>query len=732
MMFNCFPFYRQLDSNDCGATALRIIAKYYGKNFSNEFLRNKCVTLKGGASLIDISNAAESIGFRTSYLKLSFDQLKKTPLPLIVYWGQRHYIVVHKIKKKIHVADPAVGLIKYSKDEFLRSWLNSKDNGEWQGIALLLEPTDALYSFEQKSPKSTSGISFFFNYLKPYKKYFFQIIFGMLIGSFMQLIVPFLTQALVDQGIGNKDINFIYLILFAQVSLLIGRTSVQFIRSWIMLHISARISVSLISDFILKLVSKPLSFFTKKSIGDIMQRIGDHGRIQSFITSSSLNVIFSIFNFIVFSAIILYYNSLIFITFIIGSIAYTLWVIYFYKRRRELDHKRFAQSAENKNSLYQLVSGIQDIKLENCEELKRQEWQSIQLNLFRVNINFLQLNQVQQVGALFINEFKNIAITVIAAKMVLDGSITFGMMLSIQYMIGMLNSPINQMIGLLRQYQDAKISLERLQEIHFDQHPVNSDKIDLISIDSLSSSSTIEFKNLSFSYLENQDSPTLENINLKIPLNKITAIVGSSGSGKTTLLKMILKFYQPNEGSILLDNLSLDMVDERSLRDLCGAVLQDGQIFKDSIAKNIGLKDGEVDMKKITEVADLANILKYINKLPLKFDSKIGLDGQGISQGQKQRILIARALYKNPQILLLDEATNALDNRNESIIVQNIVKAFNGKAIIIAAHRLSTIKIADQVVVMDNGKIAGIGSHEELLGSNELYYGLIRGQMAMS
>lgn len=726
---NKFPFYKQSDAMDCGVTCLRMISKFYGKLYSLQMLRDRSFISREGVSLLNLSNAAESIGFRTMAVRISFEKLvQEATLPCIVHWNQEHFVVVYKIKKnKIYIADPGYGLVVYSKSEFLRCWLSHKKDGEENGICLLVEPTPLFYTMQNEEIDKAS-YSFLFKYVKPHKKNIYQLVLGLFFGSVLQLIFPFLTQSIVDVGINTKNVNFIYLVLMAQMILFVSRMSVYFIRSWILLHISTRINISLISDFLIKLMKLPISFFDSKMIGDIMQRIGDHKRIERFLTSETLGVLFSIFNLIVFSIVLMMYSLKILFVFLIGSSLYFGWILIFMKRRRDLDYKRFTQASANKSSLYQLITGMQEIKLNNCEKSKRWEWEKIQAKLFKVSVKGLALSQYQQAGSVFINESKNMIITVIAATSVVSGDITLGMMLSIQYIIGQLNAPIDQMIGFVHSMQDAKISLERLGEIHekADEETFEETKISIIPEDR-----SIKIEDLEFSY-EGPHSPrVLESINLEIPQGKITAIVGGSGSGKTTLLKMILGFYKPASGDIKIGNSSLEHYSSSWWRSQCGVVMQEGFIFSDTIAKNIAIGDDIIDREKLLYAVKVANIQEYVEGLPLGYNTKIGMEGNGLSQGQKQRILIARSVYKNPSFILFDEATNSLDANNEMIIMENLNKFFNGRTVIVVAHRLSTVKNADQIVVLDKGKIVETGNHDSLSKAKGAYYNLVKNQLEL-
>jgi len=724
-----FPFYKQMDAMDCGPTCLRMIAKYYGKNWSLHTLRERSYITREGVSLLGTSDAAESIGFRTMGARMSFDKLKKeVPLPVIAHWKQRHFIVIYKIKRNsVYCADPAHGLIKYSMKEFMKGWVSTRKEGEEQGVCLLLEPTPDFYKQEGEDINKKS-FRFLFRYMKPHRRLVVQLILGMAIGSILQLIFPFLTQSIVDIGINNQDLGFITLILIAQLVLFVSQTSVEFIQGWILLHISTRINISLISDFLIKLMRLPIRFFDTKMVGDLLQRIGDHRRIEAFLTGSSLRVLFSIVTFVIFGIVLAIYSLQILAVFLIGSILYILWVYMFLKKRRELDYKRFDQLAENQSNVIQLIHGMQEIKLNNCEKQKRWEWERIQARIFKVNIKGLSINQYQQAGAGFFNQFKNILITFIAAKSVVDGTMTLGMMVAVQYIIGQLNGPIEMMISFMRSAQDAKISLERLGEIHQKEDEENPDDT---KITIMPENKTISVSELSFQYEGPHSEFVLNKVGMMIPQNRVTAVVGPSGSGKTTLIKLLLGFYAPVNGDIKVSDTRLENFSAKMWRSKCGVVMQDGYIFSDSIAKNIGVGDEFVDKQKLIHAVKVANIQDFIESLPLAYNTKIGAEGVGLSQGQKQRILIARAVYKNPEYLFFDEATNALDANNEKIIMDNMEQFFIGKTVVVVAHRLSTVKNADQIVVIEKGKLVERGTHEELVALRGSYYELVKNQLEL-
>ena len=721
-----FPFYKQADSKDCGPTCLKIISKYYGKNISIQELRHLSETTRQGSSILGISEALEKVGVRTLGAKISLNRLSEAPLPCILHWNKNHYVVLYKIRKnKYFISDPAFGLIIYQADEFLKYWIgNNASNFTEEGLVLLVEPTPKFYSTEFDR-NTKLNISFLTKYLQKYKKYIFQLIIGLIASSILQLIFPFLTQSVVDVGIKNKDINFIYLILFAQLALFIGRISIEIIRNWILLHLSTRINISLVSDFFIKLMSLPIAFFDTRMTGDILQRINDHKRIEIVLTSSTLNVIFSLFNLLTFGLILLYYNLQIFLIFLIGSLLYFIWIFFFLKKQRELDYKQFSQISQEQSKVIELINGMQEIKLHNAEKKKRWSWEYLQAQLFKISIKELELEQYQSVGSDFINELKNILITIWAAKLVIDGNITLGAMLAITYIVGQLNSPISQMIKFIRDFQDAKISLERLSEIHNQEDEEQQDEEKLIEIPK---DLNLEISNLSYKYI-GSNLPVLENLNLSIPSNKITAIVGTSGSGKTTLMKLLLKFYEPNSGQIKLGNYDLQNISQKAWRDHCGVVMQEGYIFNDTIAENIAVGVDHIDKGKLAHAVDVANIREFIESLPLSYNTKIGMEGVGLSTGQKQRILIARAVYKNPSYLFFDEATSALDANNEKTIMKKLNIFFKNKTVIVVAHRLSTVRNAHQIVVLDHGKIVEIGNHKSLVKLKGNYYYLVKNQL---
>ncbi|NJK82752.1 MAG: peptidase domain-containing ABC transporter [Saprospiraceae bacterium] len=727
-----FPFYKQLDQMDCGPTCLRMISRYFGRSVSLQYLRERSFLNRQGVSLLGISEAAESIGLRTLAVKVPFEKLaSERAYPFIVHWNQKHFVIVWRVRgDKVYVADPAQGLLTYSKSAFFKSWLGSETQSE--GIALLVQPAPSFYEEKDENHKTPSIWSFVWGYMREQRVFMVQLVLSLLFVSLFFLLTPFLTQAVVDIGIQTRDISLVVLILSGQAFLLVSRIAVEFIRRWVLLHLSTRLNISLISDFLMKLMRLQMGFFDSKRTGDLLQRIGDHSRIQAFLSSSTLSVLFSFFNLIIFGVVLALYHLGIWLVFMLGSAIYIAWILLFLRYRKQLDYKRFQQLANNQNSLIQIISGMQEIKLHHCEHTRRWEWERIQIKLFKVNIESLRLEQIQEAGSLFTNESKNLLITFLAAWAVIQGEMTLGMMLAIQYILGQLNAPISQMIQFVHQYQDARISLERLQEVYL--KPDEDEEQPLLPASLLHTMpihADLTLRRLSFQY-EGQHSPkVLDQLDLPIPKGKVTAIVGTSGSGKTTLLKLLLKYYPPTEGQIKVGQLDLAMISSDYWRMQCGVVMQEGYIFSDSIARNIALDGEQLDYVRLEEAAQIANITELIQNLPLGWQTKIGAEGVGLSTGQKQRILIARAVYKNPQYLFFDEATSALDAENERIIIENLQRFFKGKTVVIIAHRLSTVKQADKIVVLEKGKIVESGTHTQLTTLKGKYYHLVKNQLEL-
>ena len=723
----------QHDSMQCGIACLQMVCKYFGREYSLDSLSKLCFATTEGVSMLGINEAANTLGLHTISARVTTTMLGKAPLPSILHWDQNHFVVLYKVKKgkKFYVADPGKGLVTYGLDEFKQHWISTKSNGEDKGIAMFLETTPAFFTYKMEDEehiKEKRSFRFLLGYVRKYRKYFGQIILGLVVGSLLQLVLPFLTQSIVDVGIKNQDIGFVWLILLGQLMLTISRTAIDFIRRWLLLHISLRINISLVSDFFIKLLKLPMSFFDTKLMGDLMQRMNDHTRVNNFLTQQTLNITFAVLTFVVFSVVLFFYNKLVFTIFLLGSILYGAWMTLFLKRRKVLDYELFEQQAINNNKTYEFITSMQEIKLQDCEQRRRWEWEDTQADLFGVQMKSLKLQQTQEAGSIFINEVKNIIITVVAATAVIHGQMTLGMMLAVQYIIGQLNSPVEQLMNFFYSLQDVKISLERINEIH--QMDDENGKVGLqTSIEDKSEG--IDIKNIMFKYDPHALRKTIDDVNIHIPQGKVTAIVGASGSGKTTLIRLMLGYYPVLEGKINIGNTDINKLNKKWWRRQCGVVMQDGVIFSESIARNIAVDDGDIDKERLLKAAEIACIKDYVMALPLKFNTKIGRDGVGLSQGQKQRILIARAVYKNPDYIFLDEATNSLDANNERSIVENLDKFYKGKTVVIVAHRLSTVKNADQIVVIDHGNVVEVGNHESLTAKRGAYYNLVKNQLEL-
>ena len=723
----------QHDSMQCGIACLQMVCKYFGREYSLDSLSKLCFATTEGVSMLGINEAANTLGLHTISARVTTTMLGKAPLPSILHWDQNHFVVLYKVKKgkKFYVADPGKGLVTYGLDEFKQHWISTKSNGEDKGIAMFLETTPAFFTYKMEDEehiKEKRSFRFLLGYVRKYRKYFGQIILGLVVGSLLQLVLPFLTQSIVDVGIKNQDIGFVWLILLGQLMLTISRTAIDFIRRWLLLHISLRINISLVSDFFIKLLKLPMSFFDTKLMGDLMQRMNDHTRVNNFLTQQTLNITFAVLTFVVFSVVLFFYNKLVFAIFLLGSILYGTWMTLFLKRRKVLDYELFEQQAINNNKTYEFITSMQEIKLQDCEQRRRWEWEDTQADLFGVQMKSLKLQQTQEAGSIFINEVKNIIITVVAATAVIHGQMTLGMMLAVQYIIGQLNSPVEQLMNFFYSLQDVKISLERINEIH-QMDDENGKEGLLTSIEGKNEG--IDIKNIMFKYDPHALRKTIDDVSIHIPQGKVTAIVGASGSGKTTLIRLMLGYYPVLEGQINIGNTDIKKLNKKWWRRQCGVVMQEGVIFSESIARNIAVDDGDIDKERLLKAAEIASINEYVMALPLKFNTKIGRDGVGLSQGQKQRILIARAVYKNPDYIFLDEATNSLDANNERSIVENLDKFYKGKTVVIVAHRLSTVKNADQIVVVDHGKVIEIGNHESLTAKRGAYYNLVKNQLEL-
>lgn len=726
-----FPICIQHDSMDCGAACIKMISSYYGQQLSLNYIKDICTPSREGVSLSKISTTLEQIGFSTIGGRLSLDRLiEKAPLPCILYWNQEHYVILYRIKKTkkgsfFYIADPGIGCLKYNQENFTANWYATNTTNCDKGIALVIEKKANFKSIITKEKEEDIDFKILWPYFLKYKKYFCQLFIGLLIGSIIQLFFPFLTKSIVDIGIEEKDLNFITIVLIAQLALLIGKMCAGFIENWILLHIGTRVNISMLSDFLSKLMRLPISFFDSKLTGDILQRFEDHKRIESFVTNQLLTILYAFMNILIFGGILYWFNTSIFIIFAVGSFAYICWLLAFMRKRKILDYRLFEQRAINDNKTYQLIQGMQEIKLQGCAQRMRWEWEDIQAKLFEINIANLKLKQAQRTGSVFINEVKDIIITFISAYAVINSDLTLGVMLAIQYIIGQLNLPIEQIAQFVYNMQDTKISMERIADIK-QKKDENANRKDI----AITESKNISIKNVSFRY-NGSIQDVLKNINIDIPQKSSIAIVGASGSGKTTLIKLLLQYYKVKNGCIKIGEQNIDEINTETWRQHCGVVMQDGYIFSDTIAKNIAVSDDNINESRLLYAMKIANLEGFIDSLPLKLNTIIGIEGRGLSQGQKQRILIARAVYKMPQYLFLDEATNALDATNEKIITNNLNGFIKERTVIIVAHRLSTVMNADRILVLHNGEIIESGKHSELVNLKGYYYNLIKNQLEL-
>lgn len=722
-----YKLVRQHDAMQCGIASLAMVCAYYGKHYSLKTLSTLCFSSNEGTSLKGIMDAAMNLGLEAKYGYLSFEDLPKLEGPTILHWNQNHFVVLFRVskdRKSFYIGDPAGGKMRYDSDTFKKHWTIMDSTGKEKGIAMYLSPTKAFYEHHEDTEKGQS-LTVLLAYVKGYKTYFLQILLALSLCSFFQLILPFLTQRIVDSGIRYRDISLIWLILLGELLIVAGRTCADFVRRWLLLHISMRVNISLVSDFFIKLFRLPMSFFECKMMGDLRQRIEDHARVQTFLTQQTLGLMFVLLNFAVLGFVLFVYNGSIFSVFLMGSIAYGLWIASFLKKRKALDYRMFEQQVKSQNLTYQLLSSMQEVKLQNCEQRRRWEWEDVQTELSRIQMSSLKLQQTQEAGGIFINEIKNIVITAFAATSVIHGTISLGTMLAIQYIVGQLNSPIEQLMSFLYSLQDVRTSLERINEIHNNTDEDNGDEKE----HSYNGSKAIDFKNVTFKYDPHSEKETIRNTSFYIPEGKVTAIVGASGSGKTTLIKLMLGYYPVLSGAVTIAGRNINEYNLKWWRNHCGVVMQDGVIFSESIARNIAVGDEDISTERLEYAAKIANIHDYIMTLPLRYNTRIGMDGIGLSQGQKQRVLIARAVYKNPDFIFLDEATNALDAKNERVIVENLNTFYRGRTVVVVAHRLSTVKHADQIIVVDSGHIVETGNHASLIRQKGAYYSLVKNQL---
>lgn len=721
-----FPLYIQRSNLDCGTTCLRMIAAFYGKKLSMECINRLCSYTMNGTTMLGLKKTAEQLNFEVLGIKTNIDRLvNEVPLPCILYWRQEHFVVLYKVKRKssrilFYVADPIGSRFKYSQEEIEKCWILQSN----EGAALCLEPAQNFKEQVDECSKESRLLHFLWSYVSPYKLQMSQVLLAMLVSSSLMLLLPFLAQSIIDDGIESKDIQYVWLILFAQLALVLGNAFVEFVRNRILLFVGARIDISMISDFILKLTKLPISFFDTRMTGDILQRIGDHQRVKEFIAGTSLVSLFSFVNALVFGGVILYYSVAVFVVYLLCSFLYVGWVLLFMKKRAALDNKMFSLNSLGKNNVFELILGMQDIKLNACEKEKRWEWERTQVDIYQVLLKGLKLSQCQMSGGVLLGQIRNVCITAFVATLAIKGTMTLGMMLAIQFVVGLMNSPMEQIVDFIKKLQDVKLSIGRLNDVYcLDDETIEEKDGNIPYAD-------ICIDNISFRYDKFAVSPILDNVKIVIPKGKITAIVGMSGSGKSTLLKLLLDFYNPDSGSIKLGEKFLQDYDIREWRKSCGVVMQDGFIYSDTIERNI-VPSGEIDMKRMIFAANIANVMSFVETLPLKFKTKVGREGKGLSSGQKQRLLIARAVYKNPKYLFMDEATNSLDANNEKEVMANLNSFLKNRTSVIVAHRLSTVRDADNIIVLKNGQVIEQGTHQELLKFKGEYYSLIKNQLSI-
>lgn len=726
-----FPVVRQRDQRDCGPACLTMVAQHYGRELPLQYIRETCRTTRQGSSIQGLVEGAEEIGLRTLAAKLPFEKLRdEAPLPCIVHWQNDHFVVVTEVTgDTVHVVDPATGRLTFGVDEFIERWsMPSSDSDELDGavgIAVVVEPGPKFWDrdvgggYEMKSK-----FDLIWGYARRHKKEFRQVGYGVLAATAIQLALPYLMQAVVDVGIANRSLNFIYIVLAAQLALVLGRTSIEFIQRWLLLYIGQRINIMMTSDFLRKLMRLPLSFYDSKNPGDLFQRVDDHQRIKRFMTQHIMSTLSGVLTLLVFGIVLLFYSWKIFAVFLGGSVGYLVYVVLFLEKRREIDYKRFSELSESQDLMIESVHGMEEIKIHGAERRSLRQWERVQSKLFRTGISSLKIEQWQRGGAKIINEAKNIIITILGAKLVIEGSLTFGALLAIQYIIGQLNGPLDSLLATALAGQDAKISLDRLNEVHSNPEEEQDEQLTA----SLQNRG-IQVKNVSFGYAGFANEQILDGLSLEIPKGKVTAIVGPSGCGKTTLLKLLLKFYDPDDGAIYLDDVNLNHVSHAVWRKQCGVVMQDGVIFTDTIAQNIALGDDVIDEDRLLHAARVASIQSFVNGLPHGFFTVVGRGGKDLSRGQKQRLLIARAVYKDPNYLVFDEATSALDAETESSIVESLDDFFRDRTVVVVAHRLSTVRDADQIVVMGRNGLVESGTHDELIASSGAYYRLVEHQL---
>jgi ATP-binding cassette subfamily B protein len=722
-----FPICYQLDTMDCGLACLDMIARHHGREYPRQFIREVCPHDRLGSSLSAIAHGAERLGFRTLSVKISFDDLKqKAPLPCIAFWPYGHYVVVHRIRgDRVYIADPAAGLTVYSREEFEDCWLMADDDRRDWGVILLLEP-DNQYQAPAPDASFTATADLWRPLSRDLKRHLIPVGAGILISLATQLALPFISAAVIDIGVADRNFSIVLIFIIAQLALLFSRLGVKLLQEWMLAYIGIRVDMKLVAQFLTKLTRLPMSFFDGKLIGDLIQRINDHKSLQQFLTQSLWQVLSAMLSLMVFGTALAFFKPILFGQFAAGAALYIIFLALFMKNQRLLNHKAFHLSAQRHGLIVEFLSGMQEIKLNNAEQQRRWQWEVAQHAIGKVQIKAQLLNYLQSTGCQAIIEINNLILTLLVVREVINGQSSLGAMVAVQYIIGQLSWPLNQIAMLLYQSHDAALSYTRAREVHQiqnEERPASQAIPDECA--------DIEFRNVSFSYGGGSRNLLFRDLNLTIPRGKTTAIVGRSGSGKTTLLKLLLKFYEVSGGEINLGRVNINRLSHQRWRELCGVVMQDGYIFSDTILSNIAVADEDPNTDRVAEVAREAQIASFIESLPLGYETRIGRDGVGISRGQAQRILIARALYKDPKYLFFDEATSALDAETESVIVDQLREIMSGKTAVVIAHRMSTVRHADQIILLDQGEIVEVGTHEELVACRGGYFNLVRNQLEL-
>lgn len=723
----------QHDSMQCGAACLLSVCHFYGRSgMSLEQMTEMCGVGRDGVSIYDLNKAARRLGFETLCAKLTLSDLLDITLPCILFWNASHFVVLFEARGGRYViGDPALGVVERSEAEVSQAWLAADDDdGVLRGVVLGLSPTDDFSCGGDCGVQSLSlrkSLPSLWTYVRPHRWCIAQLAAGLAFGCVVQLILPFLSQAVVDVGVGLRDVGSLWTLVIAQMALMLGRAAAGFVRSWILLRIGTRVNIAMVSDFLAKLMRLPMTFFDKKLTGDILQRMGDYSRVRDFFTSQALDALFALSSVAVFAFVLGCYSLRLFAVFLVGSLAHAAWLSFFMRRRRVLDYELFRRQALCSNKTLECVSSLHEVKLQGCGARRRAEWEASQEALVSTQAQSLALSQRQEAGSVVIAEGKNIVMTLCSATAVMSGDMTMGMMLATQFIAGQLVSPIERLTRFAYAAQDVRVSLERILSVS--RMPDEDDGRNASPVD-VDWRLGVEFRHVSFAYSPSEcGHPAVDDVSLYFPSGKVTAIVGASGSGKSTLIKLLLGFFEPQEGDVSVGGVELSSLPMEWWRGQCGIVMQDGVIFSDSVARNIAMADDEPDMRRVREAARLACADGFISDLHAAFETKIGAEGQQLSKGQAQRILLARAVYRNPSLLILDEATNSLDTVSERRIVDNLASFCAGRTTIVIAHRLSTVRNADNIIVMSGGRVVERGTHNELAKLHGYYYELIKNQL---